>query len=83
MPFRKQAKKIRNSSQTRKSRNTRTTRTYRVSKRFFTRRTRIQKGGGWGFQIPDTAVVGDKNEEGVERFITMKEKREKKETELL
>jgi hypothetical protein len=55
------------------------------SRRFFTRcrRNRTQRGGGWGYRIPDTAVVGYKNEEGVEGFETMKEKREKVENDSL
>jgi hypothetical protein len=35
------------------------------------------------YRIPDNAVVGYKNEEGVEGFETMKEKREKVERDSL
>jgi len=55
------------------------------SRRSFTRcrRNRTQKGGGLEYRIPDNAVVGYKNEEGVEGFETMKEKREKVERDSL
>ena len=39
-----------------------------------------QRGGDWAFHIDPRAIVGRKNEEGVEGFKTMKEVLEEKET---
>jgi hypothetical protein len=59
---------------------TRNQRRKRKSRRASKRSSRRARGGGWGYNIPNNAVVGRTNDEGVQIFKTMKEVRNEKES---